>query len=784
MPATDLERLVVQLSADIKKYESALNRAQGVTNQRLGAIQKKTDSVTKGIGLSFARAGVAIAAGLATGKAAQEILRLSEAATRIDNSLKVAGLSGAELEKVYQNLQKAALANGAPIETLAGLYSKVAQAQKELGVSSVEITNFSNNVALAMRVAGTDAVAASGSILQLGQALGSGTVHAEEFNSILEGVPTIAQAVAAGLKEAGGSVSQLKQLIVDGKVSSEAFFRAFEAGAPTLQQKVAGATTTVSQATTNLQTALIDVAREFNNSTGASERFAGGINTAAQAIADFNVSGLIEKIRSAKAEFESFLGGIGNSDFFADLNKALGVTDSDGNIINLDASEAKDETASLEKEIKVLQERIALNTSLGFDNTEALARLGEVQAALANVRAAAANMPATIPSISITPGSVANINAPEFAGKNKDDLLSNQPARVKPVSLASFPVTGGKGGGSGGGRKRGGGGGGGGESDYQREIEQIKERTAAVQAEAAAQASVNPLIDDYGYASERASAAASLLTAAQKSGLAVGKELKDVSQLLAGNFDGLSPAARDQAQAMLDLANGYATASAEAEQLAHSQDLVRQSADDFKSLAKDAVGGFISDLREGKSAAEALEGALDKVTEKLLDMALNAAFDGFGSIFNFGGGAFKANTTLGSFLTNGFDKGGYTGAGGKYQPAGVVHKGEYVFDAEATRRIGVANLRRLQGYASGGLVGAPTLPKLAGKGSAKGEGVVVNITNNSSAQISQQSKQTSRGTQIDVVVDELVADKMSTPGSRSRNAVQSQFGLRGGLAKR
>jgi len=783
LAATDLERLVVQLSADIKKYESALNRAQGVTNQRLGAIQKKTDSVTKGIGLSFARAGVAIAAGLATGKAAQEILRLSEAATRIDNSLKVAGLSGEELEKVYQNLSKAAMANGAPIETLATLYGRAAQSQKELGVSSQELLGFTNNVALALRVAGTDATAAQGALLQLGQALGSGTVHAEEFNSVLEGAPTIAQAAAAGLKEAGGSVAQLKQLVVDGKVSSEAFFRAFEAGAPILQQKAASATQTVSQATTNLQTALIDVAREFNNSTGASQRFAGGINTAANAIANFDVSGLIEKIRSAKAEFESFLGSLGNADVFAALNKALGVTDGDGNIINLDATEAKDETASLEKEVKLLQDRIALNTSLGFDNTEALARLGEVQAALANVRTAAANMPATIPSISITPGRVANINAPEFAGKNKDDLLSNQPARVKPVSLASFPVTGGKGGGGGGGRKRGGGGGGG-ESDFQREIEQIKERTAAIQAEAAAQASVNPLIDDYGYASERASAAASLLTAAQKSGLAVGKELKDVSQLLAGNFDGLSPAARDQAQAMLDLANGYATASAEAEQLAHSQDLVRQSADDFKSLAKDAVGGFISDLREGKSAAEALEGALDKVTEKLLDMALNAAFDGFGSIFNFGGGGFKANTTLGSFLTNGFDKGGYTGPGGKYQPAGVVHKGEYVFDAEATRRIGVANLRRLQGYASGGLVGAPTLPKLAGKGSAKGEGVVVNITNNSSAHISQQSKQTSRGTQIDVVVDELVADKMSTPGSRSRNAVQSQFGLRGGLARR
>ena len=36
-----------------------------------------------------------------------------------------------------------------------------------------------------------------------------------------------------------------------------------------------------------------------------------------------------------------------------------------------------------------------------------------------------------------------------------------------------------------------------------------------------------------------------------------------------------------------------------------------------------------------------------------------------------------------------FDTGGYTGSGGKYQPAGVVHKGEYVLNQEATRMLGL-----------------------------------------------------------------------------------------------
>lgn len=58
-----------------------------------------------------------------------------------------------------------------------------------------------------------------------------------------------------------------------------------------------------------------------------------------------------------------------------------------------------------------------------------------------------------------------------------------------------------------------------------------------------------------------------------------------------------------------------------------------------------------------------------------------------------------------------FAEGGYTGPGGKYQPAGIVHAGEVVWSQEDVRRVGGparANAMRptyqLRGYADGGLV--------------------------------------------------------------------------------
>ncbi|MFV3027604.1 phage tail length tape measure family protein [Klebsiella aerogenes] len=53
-------------------------------------------------------------------------------------------------------------------------------------------------------------------------------------------------------------------------------------------------------------------------------------------------------------------------------------------------------------------------------------------------------------------------------------------------------------------------------------------------------------------------------------------------------------------------------------------------------------------------------------------------------------------SSISSAAAVGFSSGGYTGAGGKYQPAGIVHKGEYVFDQESTNRIGVSQLEALR----------------------------------------------------------------------------------------
>ncbi|MFV9258075.1 phage tail tape measure protein [Citrobacter freundii] len=99
---------------------------------------------------------------------------------------------------------------------------------------------------------------------------------------------------------------------------------------------------------------------------------------------------------------------------------------------------------------------------------------------------------------------------------------------------------------------------------------------------------------------------------------------------------------------------------------------------------------------------------LSMMTEILLKQAMVGIVSNVGSLI---GGSVSAST--GTAILNAaanfhFATGGFTGTGGKYEPAGIVHRGEFVFTKEATSRIGVGNLYRLmRGYATGGYVGTP-----------------------------------------------------------------------------
>lgn len=101
--------------------------------------------------------------------------------------------------------------------------------------------------------------------------------------------------------------------------------------------------------------------------------------------------------------------------------------------------------------------------------------------------------------------------------------------------------------------------------------------------------------------------------------------------------------------------------------------------------------------------------ATRQASSALLGSVVGAATSYFGGgAQNVGSSAAASGySTSGYAGAYGFDAGGYTGDGGKYQPAGIVHKGEVVIRKEVVQQPGMRGyLERLnkRGYADGGYV--------------------------------------------------------------------------------
>ncbi|PSM16113.1 tape measure protein [Nitratireductor sp. StC3] len=141
---------------------------------------------------------------------------------------------------------------------------------------------------------------------------------------------------------------------------------------------------------------------------------------------------------------------------------------------------------------------------------------------------------------------------------------------------------------------------------FEKEIAGIQKRIATLKAETDVRRTVTGTLEEQRAAIERARMVQELLNSAQEAGV----EITD-----------------DVRSKIASIADAYSAAAEEARNLAKSQQEAAQKAEELENASKDAFKGFITDLVNAKSPAEALLGALNKLSSKLLDMALDAIWE-------------------------------------------------------------------------------------------------------------------------------------------------------------
>ncbi|MDG9885406.1 phage tail tape measure protein [Pseudomonas sp. GD04058] len=156
--------------------------------------------------------------------------------------------------------------------------------------------------------------------------------------------------------------------------------------------------------------------------------------------------------------------------------------------------------------------------------------------------------------------------------------------------------------------------------------------------------------------------------------------------------------------------------------------------------------------------------------------ASGAASAAGSSGFDYGLGSASSGMTY----TPTFSDGGFTGEGGKYDPAGIVHAGEFVLRREVVSQpgmLGYLEMLNTRGYADGGLVTPLVVPRQVSGQAASGASIQVSAAVSVSTQdqsgqgmeLDQALLQQNMHKQIQAAAEKAVADSWRPGGLSYRN---------------
>jgi tape measure domain-containing protein len=242
----------------------------------LGKLPSAADRVEKAVG----RAGAAIGA-MVTIQALRSLQQLSEQHVRLESRVTRLSASAEDAARTYGRLSEIARNTGTGLGTTVRLWESLSGTLRELGANDSQVLRLTETLQKIGAVGGSSAEEMSGALRQLGQGLAGGVLRAEEFNSVLEGMPELARELARGL---GIPFGELRQQMLDGRLTTEVVLEALRGRASAIDAEFAKLPRTVSEASAALRNDLGNALAELDKAAGASSGLAALIDGLAKGI--------------------------------------------------------------------------------------------------------------------------------------------------------------------------------------------------------------------------------------------------------------------------------------------------------------------------------------------------------------------------------------------------------------------------------------------------------------------------------------------------------------------
>jgi len=688
---------------------SGFVRGTAQAAKALGSLQGefKSFQTTAASALSFAGIGLGAA----------EIIQLADTYGQLTAKIKLVTQYSGDFAQVQQGLRESARASRSDLGATVDLYTQLGPALKGIGLSSKESIGVLTTINKAIALSGASSEASKAALVQLAQGFASGALRGEELNSVMEQTPALAQAIADGL---GVSRGALRDMGADGKLTAEVVATALRKVAEQVDSDFKKVPVTVGQAFTNLKNEVLILVGETDSAVGGTSKLASAVND------------LASEVANAKPFFQSLGNGLDYVAMAADgayrVVKILSQT-----IVAMAAIAATALVGNFKKAKEIYD---YLGVQMAETLSKPLMGAGEKQVEIATDVARKRKqleqqLADEVVKLEQLKGYEAGKQLDNVAAKEKttvDARIADQKRLVEAVRT--------------------------GWQDSLKEVEKYADaakeklqkasdyrdagKTAAFNASisgltpeeqvAAKQQRMTDLQGQGSYESARArmaalegdvkkyDAASSAAEKRLKEALALAEQINDVASIESISND---LAKIQEAGAALDTKKGEEAKARAESQAKLLNDLQAQLAE----LEKKARSIEIQiDVQKAESTIAGIKKQLDEIQSKTVTITVNQV----GSPEAVA--AAKQSQTTEPTYPTGFAGGGFTGPGGKYQVAGVVHAGEYVHRQEVVRQPGALEfLRRfnlvgmaaLKGYSSGGLVSRLQVPSIQAPASSE-----------------------------------------------------------------
>jgi len=594
---------------------SAFGGAAGIATNKIRALPPALRTTTEamrtttqsGVGLGTMMGALATYMALGTLRAYAD--SWNSITRAIDASEQIFGIRLRSAEALNRLANEARIDN----DSLAKLYIRTAAATRELGVAEEDVAKVAQTVAMALKMGSASASEQTSTMLQLSQALQKGKLDGDEFRTVMENAGVIQELLADRLKVSKG---EIVKMAAEGKLKVNDLFGALLDGGEKVRRLFEQMPATLEEGFIVLNNQIEQYIGHLDRTYGFTQTLSNGLAYLARNIETVGDAALVAGIGLLAMFAPAIIAGIvglgaaavATAGGLGVLTGVLGAGVAAFSLFGDRVAASEDGLVSYNHVLRAFTKELAvtLNQFDEFERKFAFA-------------------------------------GPAFRAQHMEDMVTRVRRTARELAMIDQWTENEHGG-----------------TTVQKAIEAKPNYAGSDTADKAAERARKAFEKDLLRAEQR-------ITMAKLEGEAIGRSAEEVEYMRTRQE--LLNEARKAGIELTDadmirieaLALGTARAVTAYENLKRAQEEVAQE-------SKEMLSQFIKDMKNGVSASEALGSALDRIADKLIDMAVNDLVElALGGLSGKGGNPSQAGLASGLLSLFGFKDGGIA-ANGRPQP--------------------------------------------------------------------------------------------------------------------